>query len=300
MSVGKFMKSGGIAALAAGLAFVALPASASAQERDHGWRGRDGGGQQQQQQQQAQPQQRGGGEGRWSGGENRGAENRGAENRVGGNWNRPQVQQQAPAPMQQAPRQEANRGGGWRGGPAQGEAQIQQRWQQQRNPAYADQQRDRTYNRDGNRDAQRGWQRDGNRDGQRNWQREGNRDGQRNWQREGNRDWQRDGQRSGGNWARTWRNDNRYDWRDWRSSHRETFRMPRYYAPYRDWSYRRLSIGFFLEPLFFSENYWIDDPYMYRLPPAYGPFRWVRYYDDALLVNIYTGEVEDVLYDFFW
>jgi len=26
----------------------------------------------------------------------------------------------------------------------------------------------------------------------------------------------------------------------------------------------------------------------------------VRYYDDAVLVNIYTGEVVDVIYDFFW
>jgi hypothetical protein len=39
---------------------------------------------------------------------------------------------------------------------------------------------------------------------------------------------------------------------------------------------------------------------MYRLPQAYGPFRWVRYYGDALLVNIYTGQVVDVVYDFFW
>ena len=31
-----------------------------------------------------------------------------------------------------------------------------------------------------------------------------------------------------------------------------------------------------------------------------GPYRWVRYYDDALLVDIYSGEVVDVIYDFFW
>ena len=32
----------------------------------------------------------------------------------------------------------------------------------------------------------------------------------------------------------------------------------------------------------------------------YGPYRWVRYYDDVLLVDVYSGEVVDVIYDFFW
>jgi hypothetical protein len=36
------------------------------------------------------------------------------------------------------------------------------------------------------------------------------------------------------------------------------------------------------------------------LPPAYGPYRWVRYYNDALLVDIYTGRVVDTVYDIFW
>ncbi|NCU12022.1 MAG: RcnB family protein [Sphingomonadaceae bacterium] len=61
-----------------------------------------------------------------------------------------------------------------------------------------------------------------------------------------------------------------------------------------------MSIGFFLDALFFGEDYWIADPAYYRLPEAYGPYRWVRYYDDAVLVNIYSGEVVDVIYDFFW
>ncbi|WP_409574764.1 RcnB family protein [Sphingopyxis sp. PET50] len=33
---------------------------------------------------------------------------------------------------------------------------------------------------------------------------------------------------------------------------------------------------------------------------AYGGYRWVRYYNDALLVDTYSGEVVDVIYDFFW
>ena len=52
--------------------------------------------------------------------------------------------------------------------------------------------------------------------------------------------------------------------------------------------------------IYYGSSYWLNDPWQYRLPPAYGPYRWVRYWDDALLVNIYTGEVVDVIHNFFW
>ena len=100
-------------------------------------------------------------------------------------------------------------------------------------------------------------------------------------------------------WSSDWRRDHRYDWRNYRHSHRSLFRLSRYYDPY-GWNYRRFSIGFSLGSSYYGSNYWLNDPWMYRLPPAYGPYRWVRYYDDALLVNIYTGQVVDVLYNFFW
>ena len=100
-------------------------------------------------------------------------------------------------------------------------------------------------------------------------------------------------------WSSDWRRDHRYDWRNYRDRHRSIFRLGRYYDPY-GWGYRRFSIGFNLGSSYYGSNYWLDDPWMYRLPPAYGPYRWVRYYDDALLVNIYTGQVVDVLYNFFW
>ncbi|QGN56214.1 hypothetical protein GKE62_00340 [Novosphingobium sp. Gsoil 351] len=102
-------------------------------------------------------------------------------------------------------------------------------------------------------------------------------------------------------WDRNdWRRDNRYNWSSYRNQHRDIYRVGRYYSPYNSYRYSRLNIGFFLQPLFYSQNYWIDDPYQYRLPEAYGPYRWVRYYDDALLVDIYSGEVVDVIHDFFW
>ena len=114
----------------------------------------------------------------------------------------------------------------------------------------------------------------------------------------------RDGRNTGYNdsrrWDRRWRDNRRYDWSGYRNSNRHVYRIGRYYSPYRDYSYRRLSIGFSLDSLFFSNRYWINDPWQYRLPEVYGPYRWVRYYDDVLLVNTYSGEVVDVIHDFFW
>jgi Ni/Co efflux regulator RcnB len=102
-----------------------------------------------------------------------------------------------------------------------------------------------------------------------------------------------------GAWNKGWRNDRRYDWRGYRASNRAQFRGPRYFAP-RGMSYRRYTPGYRLQPFFYAEQYWIDDPYDYRLPPAYGPYRWVRYFDDVLLVDIRTGTVVDVISDFFY
>jgi hypothetical protein len=100
-------------------------------------------------------------------------------------------------------------------------------------------------------------------------------------------------------WTNNWRNDRRYDWTHYRNSHRSIFRLGNYYDPF-GWSYRRWSIGSMLYPSYYGSDYWLNDPWQYRLPPAYGPYRWVRYWDDALLVNIYTGQVADVLHNFFW
>lgn len=108
---------------------------------------------------------------------------------------------------------------------------------------------------------------------------------------------QRRDQRS---WNRDWRSDRRYDYRNYRNSHRSTYRLGRYYAPYRDYRYRRLNIGFSIGSLFYGNRYTINDPWQYRLPPARYPYRWVRYYNDALLVDTRRGRVVDVIYGVFW
>ncbi len=109
-----------------------------------------------------------------------------------------------------------------------------------------------------------------------------------------------DGRGWRGRWNHDWRNDRRYNWRHHRTRYRHIYHLQPYYAPYRHWSYRRFSIGFFLDPLFFGRSYWIGDPFYYRLPPAPPGTQWVRYYNDVLLVDVYTGEVLDAIYDFFW
>ncbi len=101
-------------------------------------------------------------------------------------------------------------------------------------------------------------------------------------------------------WNRSWRGDRRYDWMGWRSLNRGVYHLPRYYGPNGGYGYQRFSSGVILEPMFFGQNYWLDDPYSYRLPPAYGPYRWVRYYNDAVLVDLRSGLVVDIVYDIFW
>ena len=121
--------------------------------------------------------------------------------------------------------------------------------------------------------------------------------------REDRREWRQDrraDRRDHRRWDRNWRHDRRYDWRDYRYSNRDLYRWGRYYSPYRNHRYSRLSIGIQLGSPFYSDRYWISDPWQYRLPQAYPGTRWIRYYDDVLLVDMYTGEVIDVIYDFFW
>jgi len=142
-------------------------------------------------------------------------------------------------------------------------------------------------------DAQRNWARGGaDWNDRARWDgRRGDRDDQRRWY----------GRNDRGGWNRDWRGDSRYDWGRWRATNRNAFRLPRYYAPY-GWNqgYRRFSVGAVLSSMLFAQSYWINDPWSYRLPETDGDFRWVRYYNDALLVDVYSGEVVDVIHDIFW
>ena len=101
-------------------------------------------------------------------------------------------------------------------------------------------------------------------------------------------------------WHRDWRFDRRYDWRGHRDRYGYRFRAPRYFDPFGySHGYRRFLPGVRLGADFYHRRYWILDPYRYRLPDAWGPYRWIRYYDDALLVDGY-GRVHDGRYGHDW
>ena len=64
---------------------------------------------------------------------------------------------------------------------------------------------------------------------------------------------------------------------------------------YRHWGYgERLPYGWF------TRSFWITDFGFYGLPAAPYDYAWVREGPDALLVNVYTGQVVEVEYDVFY
>lgn len=227
---------------------------------------------------QARPQWQGGARPQWQGGER--PQWRGEDR------SRVQIQPQQRQPDRQ-----------WSGRP---QGQPDRRWDGRR----PDGQPDRRWN--GRPDGRQDWRNDQRRgEPNRQWDRDRSRPEQfRQDRRFG--DW-RDNNRYRNDlndrrsWSRDWRRDGRYNWSDYRRYNRNLYHLPRYYAPHGwDYGYRRFSIGITIGSMLFGPDYWIDDPFYYRLPPAYGPYRWVRYYNDALLVDLRTGLVVDVIYDIFW
>jgi nickel/cobalt transporter regulator len=124
----------------------------------------------------------------------------------------------------------------------------------------------------------------------------GNRDGDYR-QNRGDRTQSRSRWENGG-WNRDWRNDRRYDWRSYRDRHRSAFHIGVYFDPF-GYSYRPFDIGYRLQPLYLGQRYWIDAG-MYQLPYPPPGTQWVRYWNDAVLVDMYSGEVVDVIRNFFW
>ncbi len=131
-------------------------------------------------------------------------------------------------------------------------------------------------------------------------QRPDQRPGANNQARPGRPDMRNDNR--GGNW-----NNNRGPRRDhsgFRDYHR-AYNAPRRYrvAPYRrpsGWYARRWTFGEFLPAAFWAASYWLNDFNRYDLPPPpYGTV-WVRYGDDALLIDRDTGEVISVRYGMFY
>ena len=83
------------------------------------------------------------------------------------------------------------------------------------------------------------------------------------------------------------------------ASHHFHYRGGNYRWPH-GYHYQRWSFGMTLPSIFWGRDYWIDDYSDYGL--AYPPpgCVWVRYGDDAILIDEYTGEILEVVYGQFY
>ena len=96
----------------------------------------------------------------------------------------------------------------------------------------------------------------------------------------------------------------RRDYSSFRNYHQNFRSGRRFHAPaYRrppGWSYQRWTFGQILPALYWGQQYWLNDYVSYDLPPPpYGAV-WVRYGNDALLIDRDTGEIITVEYDVFY
>jgi Ni/Co efflux regulator RcnB len=86
---------------------------------------------------------------------------------------------------------------------------------------------------------------------------------------------------------------------------RRAFNAPRHYhhGTYRrpsGYYVHRWTLGEFLPALFFAQNYWIDDYSDFDLSDPPEGTHWVRYGNDALLIDEDSGEVIQVVYGIFY
>ena len=86
----------------------------------------------------------------------------------------------------------------------------------------------------------------------------------------------------------------RQELREDRQDRRRSRNYVRYQAPYSNWSYRPVSLGFNLQPRFYTQRYYAPG---YRVQ---GATRWIRYGDDLLLVNVRNGRVLQVRRNHYW
>jgi Ni/Co efflux regulator RcnB len=93
---------------------------------------------------------------------------------------------------------------------------------------------------------------------------------------------------------RRWGND---DWRGWRNQNRAAFARGSWSAPFR---YTRFGAGARIGAPYYGSRYVIADPWRYHLPPAGRWQRWVRHYNDLLLVDTRRGVVIRALPGFYW
>ena len=88
----------------------------------------------------------------------------------------------------------------------------------------------------------------------------------------------------------------RDDWRGWRDHNRGIFARGSWRAPFRYYAFRP---GARIASPYYGPRFIVADPWRYRLPPARWNQRWVRHYDDVILVDTRRGVVVDVIHSFY-
>ena len=93
------------------------------------------------------------------------------------------------------------------------------------------------------------------------------------------------------------RNWGRNDWRGYRDTNRSVYARGNWNAPFR---YTAFRTGVRIAPSYYGSRYYIADPWRYRLPNPGFNQRWVRHYNDVLLIDVRRGVVIDVIRNFYW
>jgi Ni/Co efflux regulator RcnB len=107
--------------------------------------------------------------------------------------------------------------------------------------------------------------------------------------REARQEYREDARDARRNWGRD-------DWRAYRETNRPLYARGGWRAPFGYTSFRP---GVRIAPSYFGPRYVIADPWRYHLPAARGATRWVRHYDDVLLIDYRRGVVVDVIRGFY-
>jgi Ni/Co efflux regulator RcnB len=116
--------------------------------------------------------------------------------------------------------------------------------------------------------------------------------------REDRREWRQDNRNDRREWRQDNRNDRREDWQRWRESNRNDYRRGNWNAPFR---YRSFNTGVTVPRNYWGSRYYVNNWSNYRLPrPAYNYYRYIRHYDDLLLINTRNGRVVRVYRSFYW
>ena len=72
------------------------------------------------------------------------------------------------------------------------------------------------------------------------------------------------------------------------------------YARPCGWFYHRWIFGDVLPPAFWTQDYWITEFLNFGLPIPHTGYVWVRYSDDALLIDVEAGSILQVIYGVFY